>query len=425
MIEQYETLIRQFRTEELFWLLAPNVAKDKSLQPYFLSILRCRSNVFQLKDRAEEIHQEADAGNPFMQYAWARYHDCVQPEPQSVHVMEKYYTLAMDAGIADARACIGLMYRDGDFGEADLKRYNEEMRKAMDEGSVIAAYHILGDMAYGMYGMAYEPAKAYQTASRYVSDMEARGDYVDGVFYHIMAHAQAEQNLFEPAIGNCKLAVSHGDSTAFWSWALIAASDQVTGELTDRDRFLEITEKGRKAGAADCYMNVITTLDMEAWQQLEPAEKEKVSEQVFNSLASAYEMGESDGAYFIGYIYDNGMLGFRQDHEEAWKWFASGAARRNAQCLTAMAAMVLKDHTAPEDCDEAFGYECCYKALMLGEGQCLSDVIEGYNHGYLTNHAAQIEQVYIPRYWDEYDMMHDDDDDDFENDIKVETEIFS
>lgn len=55
--------------------------------------------------------------------------------------------------------------------------------------------------------------------------------------------------------------------------------------------------------------------------------------------------------------------------------------------IFALARMVLDDHTAPKEYDEAYAYECAYKSLLLG-GDTLATVVQGYRNGFLTSHAA-------------------------------------
>ena len=59
--------------------------------------------------------------------------------------------------------------------------------------------------------------------------------------------------------------------------------------------------------------------------------------------------------------------------------------------------MILEDGTAPEKYDEEFGYECAYRAYILG-ADTLECLIRGYKTGHLTAHAAVIEEFYLPLY---------------------------
>ena len=63
--------------------------------------------------------------------------------------------------------------------------------------------------------------------------------------------------------------------------------------------------------------------------------------------------------------------------------------------------MTLEDGTAPEGTGEEFGYEAAYRAYILG-ADTLDTVIRGYRSGFLTHHAAVIEEYYLPRYVQQY-----------------------
>ena len=132
MEETIQDLINSYRTAEAFWEAADGVMDDSVKQYFFVLILSQRNNVAQLVDRIDDIREAAESGNPFMQYAYARYLDTFEPTPDSDRIKERYYNLAIDAGIADAHTFLAMAYRDGDFGEADIARYHSEMDKAMD-----------------------------------------------------------------------------------------------------------------------------------------------------------------------------------------------------------------------------------------------------------------------------------------------------
>ncbi len=78
-----QQLIIDYHTREAFWAAAENVEQDTTHQAYFLRLLRARNNVVQLQEDLPRIQQMADGGNPYMQYALARLHDCLQFQPNS------------------------------------------------------------------------------------------------------------------------------------------------------------------------------------------------------------------------------------------------------------------------------------------------------------------------------------------------------
>ena len=93
---------------------------QQKLEPQVASVygrLYKKNHIVMLREDMDGIRELADSGNPYMQYTYARLHDVLLPQPDSVETFEKYYTLAMESGIADAKMQLAFAYRDGDFGE--------------------------------------------------------------------------------------------------------------------------------------------------------------------------------------------------------------------------------------------------------------------------------------------------------------------
>lgn len=75
-----QQLILDYKVREAFWAAAEDIEHNEDHQRYFLSQLRQRNNVALLQEDAARINQLANSGNPYMEYAVARLHDCI---PQS------------------------------------------------------------------------------------------------------------------------------------------------------------------------------------------------------------------------------------------------------------------------------------------------------------------------------------------------------
>lgn len=75
-----ENLILNYKIVEAFWALADKMEDDLKCRKYFIRLVGLRNNVGLLRDEMDKIQALAEQGNPFMQYAFARYHDCLAPE---------------------------------------------------------------------------------------------------------------------------------------------------------------------------------------------------------------------------------------------------------------------------------------------------------------------------------------------------------
>lgn len=407
MNESIRDLIYGYRIDEAFWTAADGVMEDEVKQFYFVLILSQRNNVVQLLDRIDEIREAAENGNPYMQYAYARYLDSFEPTPDCDKIKVEYYNRAVEAGIADARAFMALAYRDGDFGEADIDRYESEVHKAMDDGSDVAVWQLLYDRIYGRYGTDYDPESALDIVTEFIDETETGGGIVYGPYYRVKGDAQLELGMKEEALASYETAEARGDSAAFFWHAVTAACDE-NWSVTDNELFIELMEKARDAGAPDGFLDYAMLIDQDLYETFDAADRKECTGLMLDRLKVAYSYGESAAALYLGNYYANGLMGFPQDYAKAWSWYSGGAILRNRECYIAMADMILKDHySTGSGFDEEYAYECRYKALLLGDSGSLWDVVEGYNQGHLKHHAAAIEQVYLPRYWDEQDDIAD------------------
>ena len=82
--------IRDYKSIDAFWNAASCLQTDREAQILFLRIVNQKTNMCFLREQEDKIRQLADAGNPYMQYAFARIHDFFVPQEDSVELCEKY-----------------------------------------------------------------------------------------------------------------------------------------------------------------------------------------------------------------------------------------------------------------------------------------------------------------------------------------------
>ena len=136
-------LIRSCKIEEAFRITATYIHLSAEARTILCQLLRSSHNIFLLSGYKDYIKQLADKGNPWMQYAWARFNDGTAPGPDSVTIAQEYYNKAVEAGISDARMCLAYMWRDG-----------------------YAAYRLGHAYYYGEYGFEQDYAEAFRWFSR-------------------------------------------------------------------------------------------------------------------------------------------------------------------------------------------------------------------------------------------------------------------
>lgn len=396
-METIQQLILDYKVREAFWAAAENVERDKEHQRYFVQLLRQRNNVALLIQDAQKIHQLANDGNPYMEYAVARFHDCLPMGQDDNRMKLQGYTSAfLSAGIADARAFMALAYRDGDFGEADVDLYCKLIKTAAGMGSEKAIQQELRDAIYGQFGKERAPEQALATLENIVNTAIRKHEEPDPGYYSLMGEANIQLERVSDAIYNYETAARKGCSSAFFWQAFYGCCDDY-GYVDDRDGFMQIMEKAQEVATPQAYLEYPMLMDEDFYDEQSEEDKAAIRKCLSDDLEYAALMGEPLATMYLADYYEKGIYGFPQNNAEAWKWYTKGALMHESSCLKNMAHMILDDHTAPEGYDDAFAYECAYKALML-RGDTLQTVIEGYRKGMLTNHAAAIEQIYLPRF---------------------------
>jgi hypothetical protein len=397
MKDPIQQLILDYKVREAFWALAEDVEHNEEHRRFFLSLLRQRNNVALLQEDAERISQLANNGNSFMQYAVARLHDCVPPSQDSNRIKRDCYISAyLNARISDARAFLALTYRDGDYGEADVELYRRLTKVAADEGSEKAIQQELRDAIYGQFGKEKAPEQAYDILEQIISEAIRNHEVPDPIYYSLMGDADIQLGRVSNALYNYETAARKGCSSAFFWQAFYSCCDE-NGNVEDREEFINIMDKAREVGASEAFLAYSMLMYDELYDKLADEDKATIHQSLFDDLRYATMLGESIAPLYLGGYYEEGLYGFPKDYGEAWKWYSAGALLREPSCFSALIRMILDDKTAPKSYDEAYAYECAYKALML-RGDTLQTVIEGYRKGMLDHHTAAIEQIYLPQF---------------------------
>ncbi|MGN1225657.1 MAG: hypothetical protein ACI4TL_00300 [Candidatus Cryptobacteroides sp.] len=393
MNRRIHELFCRYKSADAFWAAAENVLTDEYSQELFLRIANNKNHIIHLLEDLEKIQRLAESGNAYMQYAFARLHDTLALEPDSSEICEKYYESALKAGIADAGMQLAFMYRDGDIGEVDYRRYQSYLKRALEEGSLRASQYALNQLVFGTEEVAADEEKAIGIINKY---LEESTEDVDPYFYRLRALAEDRLRRKEEAAADYQKATELGDSEAFFLLAMSKCCDE-QGNVVDMEGFMELMERGQEAGAPSAYLGTACLMREDYYEAFSEEEKAQMQGLLENELSLGASLGDDYSAYYLGSYYENGDYGLEQDFGKAWQWYSKGALLKNGLCYECLSRMVLEDETASEAYDEAFGYECAYRAYILGS-DTLEVLIRGYKNGYLSQHAAVIEEYFLPRY---------------------------
>ena len=400
-------LIRSCKIEEAFRITATYIHLSAEARTILCQLLRSSHNIFLLSGYKDYIKQLADKGNPWMQYAWARFNDCTAPGPDSVTIAQEYYNKAVEAGISDARMCLAYMWRDGDFGTVDLNRYKTEMKKSAEEESEMALQQIIRDMTFGQYGSKKDTDRALDMLSRFIDESCRKGIYIDPRYYTLMGVVTEEAGRPQEKLKWYKKGFEEGDLSAFIFY-LYAECFNEEYEITDKERFEELVLEGENLCCAEAFENLLLVISEESFNEYDAQLREEITETLKTELKTAYLLGDDYAAYRLGHAYYYGEYGFEQDYAEAFRWFSRGAILRSAYSY-GMLAQMIEDGNHPEGKDPEKMHEYQIRALRLGDDDMLEKVICAYEDGYLAAYASEIEQYYYPRLVDLNRIEEDDD----------------
>ena len=391
-----ENLILNYKIVEAFWALADKMEDDLKCRKYFIRLVGLRNNVGLLRDEMDKIQALAEQGNPFMQYAFARYHDCLAPEKDSPAIAWNYYSKAIEAGIADARAYRAFFFRDGDLDEFDLMRYSKEMDIAREEGSEKAIEQQIRNLIFGNEGVTKDAELALSMASSIINKEKTDNELLNPMILRLMGNAEIVLGRYDKAREYFEQAVRYGDSGAYYQMAFHFCSNE-DGAIIDSEGFNEIMDKANEVNASEASIQHIIQIDFSSFDNLDEEMKERTSIAVKDELTRGWLLGESICPYFLGNLYSDGLLGFNQDYAQAWIWYSRGAALREPACYVRMAELILDGLVTVEGADEEYGYYCQFKAYKLGEDSMLMPVCEAYEDGHLARYADIIETECIPK----------------------------
>ena len=398
-LDEIIELMRKREVVDAFNALLPLVDDGNSdAQKLFMELVRTSWNMFLLCDDEDSlriIEAGAKSGDPWLGYAFARYHDAVMPDSDSLQIATDYYDAAMKFGISDATVFEAMSWRDGEYGLINTKRYVEMCQAALNEGSHRATMQVALDRIYGNSGYDANPQSIHDTLVNFVHQSDQAGEHYDPHYLCLIAQACEELGDLNEAAEWYDKALDAGDPKACYNLALLRACDE-NGAVEDIDVFGAIMERGREIYAPTANMEITLAMPQEFFDEADEEDQEKYSNAILGELELAAQMGEPTADYMLAIYYRDGMFGFEQDYDEAFKWAARGAIIRDSSCFGVMADMI-RDGIAPGNYSEEFRYICELKALRYGSNEYMVPVVEAYKRGHLTDYAAEIEQFYLPQ----------------------------
>lgn len=400
-IEEGILWLKQNVMDNAFDILFPAAIVDDTGRMLFMRLVLPVYPLFQLNQRQiHDLKELADKGYGFAQLAMGRYHLIVRPENDSLNQAEQYLLAADKSGMPDAKAFLGMMYRDGHFGLVDESKYLSMRDEAYKKGSFKAFELIAKDLIHGFYGEA-KPQEVLESLLETVTDEQ--GEWIEDplqvepAVYDLIGIAYDKLGDKEHAEKAYLQAAEMGYIEGFEHFIMMKFVDP-DGSINDPKAYALHLEIGCDFNSPLCHC-FRGSLSEEQFEGIAEDLRPRVTSWMQRDLLKAYQLGDNVAPYQMGCNFYFGNFGFDEDDELAWKWFNRGALLSSAYSYKMLAQMVEEGHCPDEEMaqNDDFVFYCKLMSLRLGNDEMLIPVVRAYTNRMLTEFAAEIEQYYLPK----------------------------
>ena len=366
--------------------MLPIIEQDEKAKKRYLSMFVNGDYLFLLNnDTLEVLNAHREKGNPYATYALGRYHLCVQPDADSIEKAEQFYNDAYKHGIADAGAALSTALRYGRFGRIDRRKSHELFVEALEKESRLAANRQLYNIIFGDDGIEKNPGKALTIVNELI---EADGEDDPNWAYQ---KAVVILNIYGGAssIPYFKKAISIGSISAMSIYPYTLVNED--NDDADKEAYIAALKEGMEKENYDCIYNYAFEVGDD--------------EEAHNLLHKALELGSKQAACLLGDIYQNAAEE-DEDYYKAWECYNTGARYGSEECMERLFDMAEKEFVEVSEQQKEYIALC---GARLESQKLINAVVEAYNHGRLTDFAAEIEQYYLPAYDPDYEEETEED----------------
>ena len=359
----------------------------------FLWTLKADENLFLLDGHTIKALEESSAGgDSYAMYGLGRYHYLVRPGSSSCQIAGSCLHEAYDQGIADAGACLSMMYRFGDMGPVDMEQADRLFNEAMDKGSRLALYAHLRYLVFGIGGKAEDPEEAICILDGLIGND-------DDPSWHLLRGWALQAAHSISAAGNDYEEAAHGGRIAAWLGLAVTVSYDDDGNLLDRNGYLAALDMGIAHRDCQClYLKALS--DIEGYDEMPAYRKAFRSAMLVAALEKAYDMGSAPAAETLGDIYRNGWYGNDEDLNAAYDWYRKAARLYSPTAYESLFDMM---RSGEADADPDVMDRCVLEGARLGSEMLQDEAIAACSQGRLLEYADEIARynAHDPDYADD------------------------
>ena len=355
------------------------ITPDRNFLQHFLTGWRVKS----LSPEMVEKLKACSESDPYAAYGYGRWLSLVNPGGKCLKKAEVLLTWAGTNGVQDANAALAQMYLDGrtEADKAMPQMHAFLMDTSYKAGSELAQVMTMENTIFGDYGFREDPALVADILQKHIE----KHPECDTLYYDLLGMALEDTDP-EAAEKAFRVNIDRGDNESYYSLASLYES------AGDWDRACLVADEGARNGAVNCR-RFKARMSQEDFLALSGEEQEALHREISEGLDYAIAHHDRYACFLKGICLYYGNLGYTEDIIQALEPLERGCEMGHGNCFWLKSVIL---HELGRDGVA----KASLQAARLGDREqfTLEQVARGYVSRELSNHAEEIEELWLKEY---------------------------
>lgn len=356
-----------------------DITPDRNFLQHFLTGWRVKSLAAEM---VEKLKAESQS-NPYAAYGYGRWLSLVNPGGKCLKEAEVLLTWAGSSGVQDANAALAQMYFDGrtEADKAMPQMHAFLMDTSYKAGSELAQVMTLENTIFGDYGFPEDPALVADILRKHIE----KHPECDTLYYDLLGQALEETDP-EAAEKAFRVSIDRGDNESYYSLASLYES------AGDWGRACLVADEGARKGAVNCR-RFKARMSQEDFLALSGEEQEALHKEISEGIDYAISHHDRYACFLKGMCLYYGNLGYTEDLIQAMVPLERGCEMGHSNCFWLKSVIL-------HELDRGGVAKASLQAVRLGDREqfTLEQVARGYVSRELSNHAEEIEELWLKEY---------------------------
>ena len=355
------------------------ITPDRNFLQHFLTGWRVKSLAPEMVEKLKACSES----DPYAAYGYGRWLSLVNPGGKCLKEAEVLLTWAGSSGVQDANAALAQMYFDGrtEADKAMPKMHAFFMDTSYKAGSELAQVMTMENTIFGDYGFREDPALVADILQKHIE----KHPECDTLYYDLLGMALEDTDP-EAAQKAFRVNIDRGDNESYYSLASLYES------AGDWDRACLVADEGARNGAVNCR-RFKARMSQEDFLALSGEEQEALHKEISEGLDYAIAHHDRYACFLKGICLYYGNLGYTEDIIQALESLERGCEMGHGNCFWLKSVIL-------HELGRGGVAKASLQAARLGDREqfTLEQVARGYVSRELSNHAEEIEELWLKEY---------------------------